>query len=68
MRARTLGGDADDFFINIGLHQGLALSLFLFSMVLDGLTEEIQDEVSWYMLFFDNIVPIMRSGMEQITR
>ena len=34
-RVGTLLGDTNDFPINIGLHQGSALSLFLFTIVMD---------------------------------
>ena len=43
-RIRTLVGDTDDFPIDIGLHQGLALNPFLFTIVMDELTKGIQDE------------------------
>ncbi|XP_059282471.1 uncharacterized protein LOC132036212 [Lycium ferocissimum] len=49
----------------MGLHQGSTLSPFLFSLVMDGLTRQIQGEVPWCMLFEDNIVLIdeTRSGV-----
>ena len=53
---RTCGGITSDFFITIGLHQGSALSLFLFVIVMDELTRAIQDEISWCMLFADDII------------
>jgi len=37
-RVRTLVRDIDDFLIDIGLHQGSALSYFLFTIVMDELT------------------------------
>jgi len=52
----TSAGNREYFPINIGLHQGLALSLFLFTIVMDEITREIQDEVPWYMLFANDIV------------
>ena len=55
---RTLGGVSNDFAISLGLHQGFALSPFLFTLVLDELTREIQDEVPWCMLFADDIILI----------
>jgi len=55
---RTSVGDTEVFPIDIGLHQGLALSHFLFAIVLDELAKEIQDEVPWCMLFADDIVLI----------
>jgi len=45
-RVRTPGGVSNDFAIGMGLHQGSALSPFLFTLVLDELTRGIQDEVS----------------------
>ena len=39
---RTCGGDTTDFPINIGLHQGLALSPYLFALVMDEVTRDIQ--------------------------
>ena len=39
-RVRTIEGDMDDFFIDIGLHQGSALSHFLFTIVMDELTRD----------------------------
>ena len=53
---RTCGGITSDFSTAIGLHQGSALSPFLFTIVMDELTRAIQDEISWCMLFADDIV------------
>ena len=46
---RTPGGVTNDFFIGMGLHQGSALSSFLFTLVMDELTKEIQDRLPWCM-------------------
>ena len=48
---RTCGGITSDFSITIRLHQGSALNLFLFAIVMDELTRAIQDEIPWCMLF-----------------
>ena len=40
----------------MGLHQGSALSPFLFAIVMDKLTEEIWTESPWDMMFADDIV------------
>jgi len=57
-RVTAIIGDMDDFFIDIGLHQGLALRSFLFTIVMDELTRGIQDEIPWFM---DDIVLIDES-------
>ena len=54
---RTCGG-ISDFSITIGLHQGFALSAFLFAKVMDEFTRAIQDEIPWCMIFADDIVLI----------
>ena len=55
---RTCGGITSDFFITSGLHQGSALSPFLFAIVMDELTRAIQDEIPQCMLFVDDSVPV----------
>ena len=55
-RVRTCGWNTEPFKITIGLHQGFALSLYLFALVMDELTKHIQTKVSWCMLFADDIV------------
>ena len=41
MSVRTPGGVSNDFAVSLGLHQGSALSPFLFALVLDELTRGI---------------------------
>ena len=53
---RTCGGITSDFSITIGLHQGSALSPFLFVIIMDELTKAIQNEILQCMLFADDIV------------
>jgi hypothetical protein len=53
---RTSNGDTNDFPINIGLHQGSALSPYLFVLVMDEVTRDIQDGIPWCMLFTDDAV------------
>ena len=44
------GGDTTDFPINIGLHQGSALSPCLFALVMDEVTRDIQSDIPLYAL------------------
>jgi hypothetical protein len=53
---QTSDGDSNDFPINIGLHQGSALSHYLFVLVMDEVTRDIQDDIPWCMLFADDVV------------
>jgi len=67
-RVRTIVGDIDNFFIDIGLHQGSALNPFLFTIVMDKISRRIQDELSWWMLFADDIVLIDETREEVNTK
>ena len=49
-------GTTESFKVTIGLHQGSALSPFLFRVIMDRLTDEVRRESPWTMLFTDNIV------------
>jgi hypothetical protein len=64
---RTSDGDINDFPINIGLHQESALSPYLFALVMDGVTRDIQDGIPWCMLFADDVVLVdwSRAGVDQ---
>lgn len=48
----------------MGMHQGSALILFLFVLVMNELTRHIQGEVSWCMLFANNIALIKETRGE----
>jgi len=49
------------FPIRIGLHQGSALSPYLFALVMDEVTRDIQGDIPWSMLFTDDVVLIDES-------
>ena len=44
------------FGVEVGLHQGSALSPFLFALVMDRLTDGSRQEGPWTMMFSDDIV------------
>lgn len=44
-------GVTENFNVRAGVHQGSALSRYLFSVVMDEITKEIQDEIPWCMVF-----------------
>jgi hypothetical protein len=53
---RTSDGDTNDFPINIGLYQGSAMSTYLFALVMDEVTRDIQGDIPWCMLFANDMV------------
>ena len=53
---RSAVGLTEEFKGDVGLHQGSALSPFLFAIIMDKLTEDIKKDASWGMLFADDIV------------
>jgi hypothetical protein len=59
--------DTNDFPINIALHQGSALSPYLFALVMDEVTRDIQGGIPWCMLFADDVVLVdeSRTGVDQ---
>ncbi|KAK3565057.1 hypothetical protein QTP86_032482, partial [Hemibagrus guttatus] len=44
----------EEFNVEVGLHQGSALSPFLFAIVMDQLSEEVRQESPWTMMFADD--------------
>jgi hypothetical protein len=56
--------DTNNFLINIGLHQWLALTPYLFALVMDKVTRDIQGDISWCMLFTDDVVLVNESRTE----
>jgi hypothetical protein len=64
---RTTDGDTNVFPINIGLHQVSALSPYLFALVIDEVTRDIQGNIPWCM-FFANDVVLVDESRERVNR
>ncbi|KAK3506004.1 hypothetical protein QTP70_018512, partial [Hemibagrus guttatus] len=62
---RCAVGQTEEFKVEVGLHQGSALSPFLFAIVMDQLSEEVRQESPWTMKFADDIV-ICSESREQV--
>ncbi|KAK3533410.1 hypothetical protein QTP70_019490, partial [Hemibagrus guttatus] len=62
---RCAVGQTEEFKVEVVLHQGSALSPFLFAMVMDQLSEEVRQESLWTMMFADDIV-ICSESREQV--
>ncbi|KAK3556038.1 hypothetical protein QTP70_001862 [Hemibagrus guttatus] len=62
---RCAVGQTEEFKVEVGLHQGSALSPFLFAIVMDQLSEEVRQESPWTMMFSDDIV-ICSESREQV--
>ena len=53
---RCAVGTTESFKVKVGLHQGSALSLFLFAVIMDRLTDKVRREPPWTILFADDIL------------
>ncbi|KAK3566076.1 hypothetical protein QTP86_025544 [Hemibagrus guttatus] len=62
---RCAVGQTEAFNVEVGLHQGSALSPFLFAIVMDQLSEKVRQESPWTMMFADDIV-ICSESREQV--
>src|ERR1700761_1095214 len=57
-KIKTRTGVSESFEVKVGVHQGSALSPYLFILVLDELLKGVVQEVPWCMLFADDMVLI----------
>ena len=55
-RVKTVAGVSKDFDIGVGVHQGSILSPLLFIVVMDEVTKEVRNGVSWELGYADNLV------------
>ncbi|XP_078156115.1 uncharacterized protein LOC144551890 [Carex rostrata] len=58
---RACNSETNDFLLKIRLHQESALSPYIFALVIDEVTRDIQGEIPWCMLFADDVVLINES-------
>ena len=51
-------GTSEHFEVGIGLHQGSALSPFLFIMLVDTISQDVRNELPWELLYADDLAII----------
>jgi hypothetical protein len=64
---RCAAGTSENFPINVGVHQGSALSPLLFILCMDTVTKDIQTKHPWTLLYADDVMIASetRNGLEQ---
>ena len=55
-RVRVAGVLSEEFTINVGLHQGLTLSLLLFILMMNEATKECRRDDIWEVLYAQDLV------------
>ena len=63
-KIKTRMGVSESFEVKVGVHQGSALSPYLFVLVLDELLKGVRLEVPWCMLFADDMVLMAETEQE----
>ncbi|GJV09945.1 retrovirus-related pol polyprotein LINE-1 [Tanacetum coccineum] len=61
-RVRSSMGNTEFFLMEVGLHQGSAISPYLFALILDKLSRGIQENIYWSMVFANDIVLVAESA------
>ena len=57
-RVKSKRGMSEHFEVEIGLHQGSALSPFLFIMLVDKISQDVRTELPWELLYADDLAII----------
>ena len=52
-RVKSKRGISEQFEVGIGLHQGSALSPFLFIMLVETISQDVRTELLWELLYAD---------------
>ncbi|VDP26907.1 unnamed protein product [Heligmosomoides polygyrus] len=55
-RVQAAAETSMEFPISVGVHQGSALSLLLFVVVIDDITRDLQKAVTWALLYADDVM------------
>ncbi|EYC00666.1 hypothetical protein Y032_0114g463 [Ancylostoma ceylanicum] len=63
-RVRTAHGTTSKFEISVGVHQGSALSPFLFILTLDKVVKNLMEEPPFTLLYADDVAFIANSKVE----
>ena len=67
IQLRTSAGISDSFEVSVGVHQGSALSPFLFTVIMDCMSEEFWKKAPWNMMLVDNVV-ICAPELEEVEK
>jgi hypothetical protein len=62
---KSLCGAKEYFKVGVGVHQGIVLSSYLFSMAMNVVMKDMQDKVPWCMMFADKIV-LVGKNLEKV--
>ena len=62
---RSAAGLTEEFEVKVGLHQGSALSPFLFAIIMDMWTKDVRKDAPWDMMFADDVV-LCREDREEL--
>jgi len=64
----TVYGYSSSFEVNVGMHQGSALSPLLFVIVMEAISREVRVVLTWELLYADDMVVIAETEEDLIKR
>jgi len=65
---RTVYGNSSSFEVNVGMHQGSALSPLLFVIVMEAISRKFRVALPWELLYADDLVVIAETEEGLIKR